>query len=203
MDEIKKIYDEHLRTSFPDLRGEEIHGIDLVLIDSDTAGLISKYLSHRGQLTEDDFRIINYCYSELKLVVKELDGINRQYFARLQNIAGLIIDDIKKNKKEKIKDYKSGYKPDWEPLFLKFRDILNEWDPLGVADSVIDEYDSINFRILSAMFHGTNKEEIINDIDKYILDTMQIKVDIEILESIIDKIYNIFKDINNALQQRL
>ena len=42
MDEIVKLYNEHLGTPFPDRRGDEILGIDLVSIDSDTAGLISK-----------------------------------------------------------------------------------------------------------------------------------------------------------------
>jgi hypothetical protein len=59
MDEIINLYNEHLKTSFPDRRGEEILGIDLVLLDSDTAGLISKYIGSRGHraITERSSKI--------------------------------------------------------------------------------------------------------------------------------------------------
>jgi hypothetical protein len=84
-----------MKTSFPDRRGDEVMGIDLVLIDSDTAGLISKYIGSYGQLSTDDKKILNHCYSDLKTVIKELVGSDRQYFARLQDIAGLIIEKSK------------------------------------------------------------------------------------------------------------
>ena len=90
MDVIVKLYNEHLKTSFPDRRGDEEMGIDLVLIDSDTAGLISKYIGSHGQLNTDDNKALNHCYFDLKTVVKELSGLDR-----LQNIAGLIIEKIK------------------------------------------------------------------------------------------------------------
>src|SRR5687767_8409811 len=90
MDEIAKLYNEHLTTPFPDRRGDEVLGIDLVLVDSNTAGLITKYIATRGQLSSDDLRILNHCYSDLKTIVRESNGVDRQYFARLQNIAGLI-----------------------------------------------------------------------------------------------------------------
>ena len=94
MDEIVKLYNEHLETPFPDRRGDEILGIDLVLVDSDTAGLISTYVGSRGRLSADNIRILHSCYSDLRSVVKELSGADRQYFARLQNIAGLIIERL-------------------------------------------------------------------------------------------------------------
>jgi hypothetical protein len=95
MDEIVNLYNEHLTTPFPDRRGDEILGIDLVLIDSDTAGLISKYIGSQGQLSGDDTKILNHCYSDLKTVIKELGGSDHQYFARLHKIAGLIKDQLK------------------------------------------------------------------------------------------------------------
>lgn len=95
MDDIKKLYNEHLRASFPPgIGGEEIQGIDLALTDMYTAGLIDKYISRRGQLTPDDFKILNHCYSDLKVIVKELKGTNRKYFARLHDIARLVIKKI-------------------------------------------------------------------------------------------------------------
>jgi hypothetical protein len=44
MDEIRKLYNKYLNASFPNRRVDEIMGIDLVLIDSDTLGLINKYI---------------------------------------------------------------------------------------------------------------------------------------------------------------
>jgi len=44
MDDIRKLYNKYLNVSLPNRCGDEIRGIDLVLIDSDTAGLIDKYI---------------------------------------------------------------------------------------------------------------------------------------------------------------
>lgn len=44
MDDIRELYNKYLNVSFPNRRGDEIMGIDLVLIDSDTPGLINKYI---------------------------------------------------------------------------------------------------------------------------------------------------------------
>ncbi len=45
MEEIIHLYDQHLTAPFPNRRGDEILGVDLVLLDSDTAGLIDKYIA--------------------------------------------------------------------------------------------------------------------------------------------------------------
>jgi hypothetical protein len=188
MEEIVKLYNEHLITPFPDRRGDEILGIDLVLIDSDTVGLISKYVGSRGQLNSNDIRILNRCYYDLKTVIKELKGADRQYFAQLQNIAGLII--------EKEKTYfglpnKRTSKSEWESNFLKIREILNEWDPIGVADSVDDEYDTMNFRTLSALMNNRDKKEIREILADYARNSMEITVDDEMLGRVSERISKI------------
>lgn len=92
MKAIQKLYNEHLNTPFPDLRGEEIDGIDLVMLDSDIAGLVQTFFAHRGQLNGDDFKILNHCYSDLKIVVRELENKHRLYFSNLLNIVEQIIE---------------------------------------------------------------------------------------------------------------
>jgi hypothetical protein len=191
MDEIVKLYNEHLTTSFPDRRGDEIMGIDLVLIDSDTAGLITTYIGSRGQLSGDNLRILNHCYSDLKTVVKELSGTDRQYFARLQNIAGLIIEKL--NGRRPTTD-KESFKPEWEKNFLKIREILNDWDPIGVADSVDDEYDTMNFRTLSVLMNKRDKKEIKEILDDYTRNAMEITIDNDTLDKVADRISNISVD---------
>lgn len=173
------------------MRGEEIFGIDLVLIDSDTAGLISKYIDTRGHLTNYDFRLLNHCYSDLKIVVKELKGEDRQYFDRLQKMAGQIIATAKD--KNITTDGKS-YNIDWEQTFLKIRKILNEWDPIGVADSVDNEYDTMNFRTLSVLINKRDKGEIKKILDDYTRNAMQLTVDSQTLDSVADRISKISVD---------
>jgi hypothetical protein len=191
MDEIVKLYNEHLTTPFPDKRGDEIFGIDLVLIDSDTAGLISTYIGSRGQLSGDNIRILNHCYSDLKTIVKELSGTDRQYFARLQNIAGLIIERLKDGRTTADKE---SFKPEWEKNFLKIREILNDWDPIGVADSVDDEYDTMNFRTLSVLINKRDKKEIKEILDDYTRNAMEITIDNDTLDKVADKISKISVD---------
>jgi hypothetical protein len=191
MDEIVELYNEHLTTPFPDRRGDEILGIDLVLIDSDTAGLISTYIGSRGQLSGDNIRILNHCYSDLKTIVKELSGADRQYFARLQNIAGLIIERLKDGRTTADKE---SFKPEWEKNFLKIREILNDWDPIGVADTVDDEYDTMNFRTLSVLMNKRDKKEIREILDDYTRNSMEITVDSETLDKVADRISKISVD---------
>jgi hypothetical protein len=161
------------------------------LIDSDTAGLISTYIGSRGQLSGDNIRILNHCYSDLKTIVKELRGADRQYFARLQNIAGLIIERLKDGRTTTDKE---SFKPEWEKNFLKIREILNDWDPIGVADSVDDEYDTMNFRTLSVLMNKRDKKEIREILDDYTRNSMEITVDSETLDKVADRISKISVD---------
>lgn len=189
MEEIIRLYDQHLTTPFPDRRsGETILGVDLVLVDSDTAGLADKYIHSRGNLGADDIRILNRCYSDLETVVKELSGEDRQYFARLQNIVGLILERIKDE--DPATDIKS-FKSEWEKNFLKIREVLNEWDPIGVADSVNDEYDTIAFRTLSALMNNRDKKEIRGILADYTRNSMEITVDDATLDRVSERILKI------------
>ncbi len=191
MDDIVKLYNEHLTTSFPDRRGEEVMGIDLVSIDSDTAGLIEKYINSRGQWSSDDKRILSHCYSDLKTIVKELSGADRQYFSRLQNIAGQVIERLKNGQTTADKE---SFKPEWEKNFLKIREILNEWDPIGASDFVDDEYDTMNFRTLSVLMNKRDKKEIKSILDNYTRNDMQINVDNDTLDKVADRISKINVD---------
>jgi hypothetical protein len=191
MDDIVKLYNEHLATSFPDRRGDEVMGIDLVLIDSDTAGLIDKYTKSRGQLSSNDLRILTHCHSDLKTIVKELSGADRQYFSRLQNIAGLVIEKLKSG--QTTTDNES-FKPEWEKNFLKIREILNDWDPIGAGVGVEDEYDTMNFRTLSVIMNKRDKKEIKKILDDYTRTAMQITVDNDTLDKVADRISKISVD---------
>jgi hypothetical protein len=94
MDEITQMWDQHMATPFPEGReGDEVLGVDLVLTDTYTAGVITKFIGSRGRnVTHDDIRILKECYSDLTTVVTELSAHDAIYFARLRDIAGLILD---------------------------------------------------------------------------------------------------------------
>lgn len=87
MSDIKTLYIDFLQIPFPDnLSGEEINGIDLVILDSDTAGLIDKFIHHDSQLYINDINLLRQCCRELELVEKELQGQQKEYFMTLLNI---------------------------------------------------------------------------------------------------------------------
>lgn len=83
---------------------------------------------------------------------------------------------------------KKAFKPEWEKHFLKIREILNDWDPNGVADSVDDEYDTMNFRTLSVLMNNWDKKVIREILADYTRNSMQIAVDDETLDRVSEKI---------------
>ncbi|MDD2303264.1 MAG: hypothetical protein PHP53_01110 [Prolixibacteraceae bacterium] len=88
MTDIRTLYFDFLEIPFPDnLSGEENNGIDLVLLDSDSAGLIDKFIHHDSQLDINDFNLLRQCCRELEIVEKELQGQQKEYFMTLLNIA--------------------------------------------------------------------------------------------------------------------
>lgn len=97
MKEIRAKYIEFKKIPFPKgLTGMEIKKIDLVLLDSDTAGLIDKFISH-GKLNQNDKKNLNICFKELLIVVEKLKGNEREYFNILKDMVNLIIENNKKN----------------------------------------------------------------------------------------------------------
>ena len=155
MNDIAILYNEFLKIPFPDdLKGHEIIGIDLILLDNDIAGLIDKFISYKGQLNNRDFDVLQQCYKDLKIVVRELKGLDRQYFATWLNIANRTIDFLSTTKRLINNDKEEQLIKSWKKDYEKIKDILNEWDPLGVADLIDDEHDSINFLAYSALINS-------------------------------------------------
>lgn len=191
MDNIKDKYDEFLKLPFPDdLKGVEILGIELILLDSDSAGLIDKFISNKGHLNQSDFMILKECFNDLKTVVKELKGNNRTYFSFILNMIHQTIDYLKTNNRLIDKE-KEQLINEWKKDFERIRKILNDWDPNGVADIVDDEYDSINFLAYSALKNQGEIEDIKNAIKGYMSDSMEMDIPDSELVLIAKKIKNI------------
>lgn len=192
MNDIAILYNEFIKIPFPDnLGGQEIIGIDLILLDNDTAGLIDKFISYKGQLNNKDFDILKQCYNDLKIVVRELKGLDRQYFATWLNIANRTIDFLSTTNRLIDNDKDEQLIKSWKKDYKKIKDILNDWDPLGVADSVDDEYDSINFLAYSALINNGGLDDIKLAIKKYLNESMEIDISDNKLTEIAQKIKEI------------
>jgi len=90
--QVEDFWRQHLDARFPpDCRGETVGGIDLIMIDADTAGCVSTYLAWGGRLDLGRLAVLGLCYQHLAVVVAGLEGEARGYFARLEELAGLVL----------------------------------------------------------------------------------------------------------------
>jgi len=189
MNDIKEKYQEFRTEAFPEgIAGEEFHGIDLVTLDSDTVGLIEKFISYNYNLTRIDFDLLTRLSTELKTVTKELVGQQRTYFSTLWNLADRVVSGLSETKRLIENSDSENIHKQWKQHFDRIREILNEWDPLGVADSVDDEYDSINFAAYSAFLQNGDTESVKNAIRKYLKEAMEIDETDEKLNELSEKI---------------
>ncbi|MFJ9683902.1 hypothetical protein ACIRP2_38770 [Streptomyces sp. NPDC101194] len=90
LDLLSRLWEEHMRAQFrPRLRGREINGEDLVLLDAGIAGCVSSSLS--GPLDEKRRRTLLGCLAAVEKVLPSLgDGGDAvEYYERLRAMAGL------------------------------------------------------------------------------------------------------------------
>jgi len=71
----------------PECAGRGIQGIDLVALDTFTAGCISTYIERKGQLDTQRRTILQTCIQELQTVTAQLEGTNQAYFVQLLRLA--------------------------------------------------------------------------------------------------------------------
>ncbi|WP_033443263.1 hypothetical protein [Saccharothrix sp. NRRL B-16314] len=86
------LWEEHLRTPFPPhLRGRDIDGEDMVVLDSDIAGCVTSALSQH--LDERRDRILVRCLGAVEKVLPLIGDDERasEYFERLREMAGLVV----------------------------------------------------------------------------------------------------------------
>ncbi len=100
---IKQLLNEHKAAQFPaGYRGEEIRGIDLVLLDADTVGCIDTYIGRNfrnGNLDNANTAILGLCYRDIAMVVRDLSGEAMEYFQRLETLARLTLEAIRDKKR--------------------------------------------------------------------------------------------------------
>lgn len=89
LDAVTRLWDAHMRAAFPArLRGMDLVGIDMVMLDADTAGCVSSWLHNRGAFDSGRREVIASCIADLNRVLPAL--IDRQeiaYYTRLREMA--------------------------------------------------------------------------------------------------------------------
>jgi hypothetical protein len=93
LEEGRRLSDEHRGAPFPSrLRGEEIEGVDMVMLDADIAGCVDAWLGSRGQLDEQRRGWLQSCLDDLRRVLPALDDPEeRAYYERLDALARLAL----------------------------------------------------------------------------------------------------------------
>jgi hypothetical protein len=181
--DIKTKFDEFIRIPFPDkLNDVVIQGIDLNHLNTDTIGLIDKFISYRGQLNLYDFDLLRQYQTELQSVTRELQGIQRLYFSTLWTLTLLTIEYLSRTQRF-IRDKEQELLiNNWKEYYIKIRNVLNDWDILGVVDKEEDEYDpddeydSINFLVYKVLTNDGGLDDIKAAIKKYVNQSMGIGI---------------------------
>jgi hypothetical protein len=95
MDEVQELWREHQQASYPDgYRGVDVGGVELVLLDADIAGCVSTFLGDQRRLDPQRIAILGRCYRDALRVTQELEGEARDYFGRLEHLAGAVLKEL-------------------------------------------------------------------------------------------------------------
>ena len=92
--QVARLWRAHVRREFPGrLRGEEIEGIDLVLLDAQVAGCVSTWLGSRGPLDPVRLQVLRDSVGECTVVLGALDHETQfAYFTGVRQMAEMVLD---------------------------------------------------------------------------------------------------------------
>ncbi|GAB2930254.1 hypothetical protein GCM10027280_17320 [Micromonospora polyrhachis] len=93
LEAVARLWDAHLRAAFPEhLRGVDLLGVDMVMLDADIAGCVSTRLGNRGSLDGRRQRTLTRCMADLDRVLPILTGQQeRGYYGRLRTMAVAVL----------------------------------------------------------------------------------------------------------------
>jgi hypothetical protein len=92
MEQVRSMWARHLQGAFPArLRGEQIEGVDLVMLDAEIAGCVSTWIARRGELDEQRRDLLDRLVVETDTVIPYLTAEERFYYRRLQRLAGIVL----------------------------------------------------------------------------------------------------------------
>lgn len=92
-----KLWREHMERPFPaGLAGQEVEGIDLVLLDTAMAGLITTVVGSRRRLAAEQASELVLLTADCSLVAVRLQGENRVYFDKLARLGRMLLETAKR-----------------------------------------------------------------------------------------------------------
>ena len=91
--DIAEMWQAHYVRWFPPLlRGAEVGGVDVVLLDADTAGCVSAWLAGGGHLDPRGIRILTTCVKNLDAALTVFtDGEEQYYLQQLRILAAAVL----------------------------------------------------------------------------------------------------------------
>jgi hypothetical protein len=95
MKEIEESWSTFLEKPFPeDCVGLEIEGVELVSLDTFSAGCIDTFVGNKGKLDATRISVLKNCVQDLDKVVKSLDGNAKSYFEHLRLLSVQVLKSV-------------------------------------------------------------------------------------------------------------
>ncbi|MFE6384974.1 hypothetical protein [Nocardiopsis dassonvillei] len=93
-EKVDRLWAEHMRAEFPaGLRGRELAGVHMILLDADVAGCVTTWQSNRGVLDDKRHRALLRCVTDLDKVLPLLtDAQEARYYRRLRDLAVMVLE---------------------------------------------------------------------------------------------------------------
>lgn len=92
-DDIRLLYRRHLEMPFPPrLRGEEIEGVDMVMVDADVAGCVDTWLGSSSNLDAGRIRVLRACGDDIDRILPSLDDPDEvTYYSSARDLARAVV----------------------------------------------------------------------------------------------------------------
>lgn len=92
-DDIRRLYRRHLEMPFPSrLRGEEIDGVDMVMVDADVAGCVVTWLGSSTNLDAGRIRVLRVCGDDIDRILPGLDDPDEaEYYSSALDLARAVL----------------------------------------------------------------------------------------------------------------
>jgi len=92
---IEELWEQHLQAGFrAECRARDVDGIDVVMLDADIAGCVDTFLSRKRPLDPWRIAILGARYRDARYVLAHLEPQARQYFERLERLAGAVLHEV-------------------------------------------------------------------------------------------------------------
>lgn len=86
-DAVRALAAAHRARPFPDCRGEDIEGVELVLVDADLYGCVSHFLGEEWRTDEFQTGVLRAVTADLDRIQGKLPEAWAQYFAEAHDLA--------------------------------------------------------------------------------------------------------------------